>query len=161
MKNYFEDKARKGKEFNVCVFNVPEEEGEDNESNYQNDIKKLKKVFDGKVCIKADDVKVVYRIGTKKPDAKRPFIMKFNSMTKRQEVLTLRNLFCKNKNDEDGDRVFVQPDRTRKEVEERKVLVSELRLRRKNGEEGIGIRNGKIIKFGNPFQGRPQFAWGM
>ena len=52
------------------------------------------------------------------------------------------------------------PDRTKKEIEEQRQLVKELKERRDNGEENIGIRNGKVIQFGNPFRNSPQFCWG-
>lgn len=176
-----ENKARKDKEFNVCVFNIPEGTGEDKETDYKSDIKKLKQVFEGKIEIKPDDIKTVYRIGVKKTDSNkpRPFIMKFNCLSKRKEVLSLRNLFYKKKVEDDierdltdgvegiekqekknGNRVFVHPDRTKKEVEEHRKLVDQLKKRQNEGEENIGIRNGQIIKFGNPFRDRPQFSWG-
>ena len=90
-----ESKARKGKECNVCIFNIPEDYGECEETNYKNDILKLKQIFEGKVVIKPEDTKTAYRIGVKKEDTTkpRPFILKFNSLTKRKEVLALRNLF--------------------------------------------------------------------
>ena len=147
-----ENKARKGKECNVCVFNIPEGTEENDEDNYKKDINKLKQVVEGKVIIKAEDLKTAYRIGTKKSDASpRPFILKFNNLSKHKEVLALRNLFYK-QDEEEGNRVFVHPDRTKKEVEEHRLLVNELKQRKEDGEENIGIRNGKIIKFGNPFR---------
>ena len=157
-----ENKARKGKECNVCVFNIPEGTEENDEDNYKMDINKLKQVFEGKVIIKAEDLKTAYRIGMKKSDvtSPRPFILKFNNLSKRKEVLGLRNLFYKQDQEEEGNRVFVHPDRTKKEVEEHRLLVNELKQRKADGEENIGIRNGKIIKFGNPFRDRPQFSWG-
>lgn len=160
-----ESKARKMKENNVCVFNIPEMSGEDDISNYEKDIGKLRKVFKGKVAIKAEDIKTARRVGIKKQDAAnpRPFIMVFNNPSKRKEVLALRNLCYKeNEGDEEeiGSRVFVHPDRTKKEVEAHKLLVNEMKKRREEGEENLGIRNGKIVKFGNPFRNRPQFNWG-
>ena len=160
-----ETKARKSKESNICIFNIPEGNDENVETNHKKDLVKLKQIFEGKILIKPDDVKTAYRIGSKKENAKypRPFIMKFNSLSKRNEVLALRNLFVKKDNadvKEQGDRVFIQPDRTKKEIEEHQKLVKELKERRDSGEENIGIRNGKIIKFGNPFPDRPQFCWG-
>ncbi len=160
-----ENKIRKEKESNVCIFNIPEtESGENDQDSYNKDIAKLRQLFEGKVEIKAEDIVGVRRIGVKKTDAiyPRPFIIKFRNLSKRKEVLALRNLFFKvNKNEEEaGNRVFVHPDRTKKEVEEHRLLVNELKKRREDGEENIGIKNGKIIKFGNPFRERPQFNWG-
>lgn len=55
--------ARKIKEKNVCVFNIPESEFENEEKNYKDDLNKLQNVLLNKVKINKEDILDVYRKG--------------------------------------------------------------------------------------------------
>ena len=71
--------------------------------------------------------------------------MKLKTQEKRTELLHLKNLMLKH---EGGEiRVYLAPDRTLKQQQEHKKLVAELKERRSRGEEGLVIRNSKIVSF--------------
>ena len=93
--------------------------------------------------------------------------MKHNK-EKRLELLKLRRLkFTKTNESIDGEtsndsleffNIFISPDRTKAEQEQHKKLVLELKERINNGEPGLYIRNGKILKY-QPFRGDAQLFW--
>jgi hypothetical protein len=111
-----------------------------------------------KVKLEKDDVKAMYRIGQKNDSTKpRPIIIKFSSIDTKIEVLKLRNILY---NDLESDhRIFITPDRTRKEQAKHKELTKILKERRLKGEQNLVIRNGKIVQL-QPFRPNPQLYWG-
>ena len=99
----------------------------------------------------------MYRIGTEDSKKPRPLIIKFSSVDMKNEITKLKNIVY---NDEKGEhKLFITPDRTRKEQAEYKELVLKLRERKLNGEQNIGIRNGKIVQL-QPFRPDPRIFWG-
>ena len=153
-----ESMVKKQKQHNVCIFNMPESNDEKDEENYKQDIIKLKSTLNGKIVIEKEDIKSIYRIGIKKNESRpRPLIIKFTNIEKRNEAIKLDDLvYCSN---DIETRIYIQPDKTKKEVEQHRELVRQLKERRANGEENIVIRNGKIISL-VPFRPDPQSLWG-
>ena len=142
---------------NVCVFNVPELESDDAEVKYKRDVEIVKTVLNERVKLEKEDVKAIYRIGTEDSKKPRPLIIKFSSVNKKNEITKLKNIVY---NDEKGEhKLFITPDRTRKEQAEYKELLLKLKERKLNGEQNIGIRNGKIIQL-QPFRPDPRIFWG-
>ena len=88
----------------------------------------------------------------------RPIIIKFTSLEKRSEILSLRNVFYTTK-DNSKIPIYICPDRTIKEQEEHKKLVKQLKERREKGEENIKISNGKIVEYTLPFRANAQSVW--
>ena len=145
------------KQCNVCVFNVPEGEHEKDEENYKQDVLKLKTILNEKIVIDKQDIKSIYRIGVNKNSSRpRPLIIKFTNIEKRNEAIQLTDLIYTSGKNEDI-RIFIQPDKTKKEIEQHKILIQQLRERRANGEENIVIRNGKIISLA-PFRLDPSHS---
>ena len=160
--NEIETKSKKKRINNVCIFNVPEPNNEDEEINYKQDIQNLRKIFENKVPLQMEDLTDVVRLPPNKTKAKssnpRPIIMKFKTIEKRNEILQSRNLILV-ENDITHN-IYVQPDRTKREQEEHKLLRDELKSLREKGEDNIAIRNGKIVYLRTPFRSDPQRFWG-
>ena len=148
-----EKQERERKANNICIFNVPESTKTTLEESYQEDVEHVKYICE-KVEIKKEDVRGLFRIGkTKRLSKPRPIILKLTNEEKKSELLKLRDLKIKDQN------IYIHPDRTKKEQEDHRLLVSQLRERRERGEENLGIRNGKIMTI-LPFRKDPQLFWG-
>ncbi len=152
-----EQAAKDRKALNVCIFNVPESVATNPEEKYKDDIQKFKEIVSGKINIEKEDVKAFYRIGLPSSSKCRPIILKTSNKDWRNNLLKLRNLVYKS--NEDEIRIFINPDRTKKEQESYRKLLSELKQRQANGEQNIGIRNSHIV-FILPFRPNPQTFWG-
>ena len=140
------------KQLNVCIFNLPNSSAETPEARFTDDINKLKLIFKDKIELKSDDVRTAYRIGKSDNISKpRPVILKLTSPNKRTELLKLKNLSYNNNGSEIN--IYLAPDRTLKQQVEHKKLVKILKERRSQGEQGIMIKNGKIVSY------RPPFPW--
>ena len=143
---------------NICVFNIPESDADSLEEQYKEDVKKFKEVISSHVTLEKEDVKAFFRIGRERqPTKARPILLKLSNEDARLKLLKLRNLKF---NDDTGEYdIYINPDRTKKEQDEHRKLLAELRERRSNGEENIIIKNGKIIQV-LPFRQNPQSYWG-
>ena len=135
-----EKKLIEEKSKNLCVFNIPETDDNNSEAE---DRKKLKSIIDPKSEIQKGKIQSISRKGNKSGDKTRPIIIRFNCPKTRLEVLKLRNLVY----EENGKstNIYIHPDRTRRQQQENKLLVAELRNQRSKGEN-VYIRNGKIVK---------------
>ena len=87
----------------------------------------------------------------------RPIIVKFANLETRRKVLALRNLNYKNSGELQN--IYITTDKTKKEQEEHRKLVIELKQRKQKGEDNIVIKNGRIVKM-LPFRANPQSYWG-
>ena len=153
-----EQKSREQKALNVCIFNIPESDADSIEDQYKEDVSKFKEILSNEIVLEKEDVKAFYRIGQEAKSSKpRPIILKLTNEDVRRKLLMLRNLIFTNSSNE--CKVFINPDRTKKEQEAHRKLLSELKERKSKGEENIVIRNGKIIEF-LPFRRNPQLFWG-
>ena len=149
-----EENAKKRKANNICIFNVPESNNENHENRFQEDVKKVKEILNEHVKLKKEDVISLYRIGYAKNSSKpRPIVLKLSNLELKLTILKLRNLKWQDNN------IYINPDRTKKEQEEHRKLLSELHARKAKGEENIMIRNGKIVAR-IPFRPDSQMFWG-
>ena len=62
--------------------------------------------------------------------------------------------------EDDAIKIFISPDRTQQQRDAHKILVNELKRRKKEGEKDIYIRAGEIVKQFSPFRQSPQLFWG-
>ena len=157
-----ETKAKKRKENNVIIFNIPENKTDDNAEDFKQDLIKLKKVFENRVVLEKQDIKAVFRIGTYKsnPTKPRPILMKLSSIDKKEELLKIRNLKFID-DDKQIHKVYVNVDRTKKEQEQYKQLVELLKIKRaENPGKTFGIRGNNVIELSSPFRFDPQKFWG-
>jgi hypothetical protein len=138
--NKLEQRLVASKQMNICIFKLPEANLSDDKKDLIDDVKKLKEIFQNKVSLEKNDVKEIYRIGRKDKSNSRPVIIKLTSVEKKFELLKQTELYY------GKERIFIAPDRTRKQQTDHKKLVAELKKRRLDGEDGLMIRNGKISK---------------
>ena len=153
-----EEKAKKHKTNNVILFNMPEANTGNPDLDAQEDVRKLKQIFIEKIHLKKEDFKKIYRRETlNKGTRPRPIIIQFTQSEKKKEILRLRNLMYV---DEQNNihKIYIQPDRTKREQAEHKLLVLQLKESRKE-DPNLVIRNGKIMK-SMPFRSDPQSIWG-
>ena len=143
------------KKSNVILFKMPEAAQNTPLEAYKTDFKNVLKVIDPNNQFANEDIKDLYRIPCKQ--SPRPIVVKFSSPELKQQVLKMQNLTLKQ--DDTSHRIHAAPDRTKKEQEDHKALVSELRRRRDNGEDSLSIRGGKIVE-NRPFRFKPQDFWG-
>ena len=141
-----EQVARHHKALNICIYNIPESEAESPEQQFSDDISKLEETLAEKdVVLDKTDVKTFFRAGTEKSMSRpRPIIIKLSNQSCRTHLLKLRYLkFIDEQSNE--HRIFINPDRTKKEREQLKQLSTELKAQRANGGQNLVIRNGKIV----------------
>ena len=144
---------------NVIIFKVPESQETEPDKAYQEDFSKVLTAIDPEKNFKRDDIVRFHRLEPKikTTDTIRPIKMTLKNVEIRNNILKLRNIYCKNGNE--VKQIFVAPDRTLQEREIHKKLVTELKERKSNGENDIMIRNGKIVSV-QPFRFKPQDFWG-
>ena len=151
-------KIKEIKMFNVVMFDLPESKKSSAKKAYKDDFIKVMNIIDPDQNLKDGDVTDLYRIGNKEASSTRPLIIRFNSSKLRNDILKLRDLVYTNKKNK-TTKIFIAPDRTREEREERKKLVDEMRRRKANNEDVV-IRNGKVIPR-QPFRYKPREFWGF
>jgi len=147
-----EEEAEKNKrKTNAIVHGLPESSAEDSVDRESDDLGLVSTMLH---AIKCDDVEVnqVVRLG-KRPDStssaeplkSRPLKLVFKTEDQRSQVLkSAKNL----SREEEGvwKGVFIHADLTMKEREVRRKLVSEMKLRKEQGETDLIIAQGKIVK---------------
>lgn len=156
---------REKKKFNVVFFNVPESNSENIEKQDEDDIKMLKEILAGKISLKQDDLSAIFRIprAAKNGNIIRPIIMKVTNLEKKSELLRLRDL--KFSRGGTSGQVFISPDRTKKQQNDHKQKVFEMKaMNEKEMKNGTGkrftIRRGEIVPVVQPFRRATQPSWG-
>ena len=107
---------REKKKFNLCIFNLPESDSSDKETQHKHDIAALKTIFLNKVEILPKDIGDIFRIGERLPNKVRTIIMRFTTLEKRSEILRLRSLVFETETSEKIN-IYVSPDRTKAQQE--------------------------------------------
>ena len=144
---------------NLCIFNIPESEDTEIETKYKHDVSIVQKIIGYKEEIQNDIVRIVRRgVRTSEQARPRPVILTFSTIETRQKVLQMRDVKHTNE-DNTIIPIYISPDRTRKQQEEHRQLVLQLKKRKADGETNIGIRNGRIVAL-QPFRRNPQLYWG-
>ena len=149
-------RQRKRKKLNVILYSLPESTNPNESVAYQEDMLKLKDVLFEKDGFNPEHVKRAYRIGIKSMEKTRPIRIIFTNESTRANVLSMKDLIYKN--DSEIVKLFTNEDRTPMQLEQQKILVQELKMRREEGEEDITIRNGQIVRK-QPFRPSPQTVW--
>ena len=96
-------------------------------------------------------IKNIVRLGKKEEDRTRLLKVTLESVKNKREILMKAK---KLREAERWERVFVTPDLTPKERQQNKELREELKQRTKDGEEGLVIRRGKIVKLQTSQEGQ-------
>ena len=90
--------------------------------------------------------------------------MKLNSIQKKVEIIKLRNLQYETKDSAGAEAtipIYACPDRTKKQQEENRKLVQELKQRREEDKDSkyiIDYKLKKVVRF-VPFRSKSQFYW--
>ena len=146
-----ENLARERKALNVCMFNIPESKNDNKDIQFVDDLNKIKTLLVDKVNLKKEDLKAFRRVQTKANVQCRPLILKLTNKEIREKILNLRNL--EYKEDNVITKIYVNPDRTKAEIEAYKKLRQELLEHRRNANEDevFAIRGNKVVNL-QPFR---------
>ena len=146
---------------NICFFNVPESKSNDPVTEAKEDSEILQIILKNKVELKRADIKTMFRAGQKQDNKTRPIIMKLTTNQKKMDIIKLRNLEYEIKDTSGTEAVisiYVSPDRTKKQQEENRKLVQELKQKREEDKENKYIIDHKLQKV-VPFRPKSQFYW--
>ena len=149
-----EEQARiESKRNNLIIYGLPETESTKEKQKFS-DFNTVKDLYQERVIIKDTDIVDLQRIGKAKEDAHRPLRIIFKENDLRNEVLKnnkylkleLENFKeCACKFPGNHIHIYVTDDKTKKQQETDKQLREELKQKRKDGENDLIIRNGKIV----------------
>ena len=135
-----EDKERR--KLNIIITNVAESNAESAEER--------RDVDEAEICemlnyIGVEDIQITHSCRLGRPSSTYPRLLRISVTDFRLKVLILRRA----KRLKESDRwkgVYMMPDLTLKEREERKKLLGQLKIRKEAGEENLSIFKGKSIK---------------
>ena len=140
----------------MIYFNIPESSNDEIEDRIKHDYQCLGEIY-GYNVVKTDHISNLFRVG-KKTERSRPLIVKFNDQIIKENYVKLS--FGKKltlKQNQEIINVSATHDKTKKQRDHYKKLSSELKERKENGEENVGIRNNKIVtNFQNQTRGTKQ-----
>ena len=144
------------KKGNLIYFNIPESSNDEIEDRIKYDYQCLREIY-GSNIVKTDHISNLFRVG-KKTERSRPLIVKFNDQTIKENYVKLS--FGKKltlKQNREIINVSATHDKTKKQRDDYKKLSTELKERKENGEENVGIRNNRIVtNFQNQTRGTKQ-----
>ena len=138
----------KRRQWNLIIYNVPEEDSSDSVLRKAKD----KEFFDSLIhSIGVGSVEVVdiVRLGARSPGKIRPLRVHFGNMEHRKTVLAnARKL--RDSTSSIYKKVYINPDLSKKQREAQWKLRQELARRKEGGETGIVIRRGHIVSQTRP-----------
>lgn len=137
---------RSEKKNNVIIFGLPEPPADSSVEDGDGPLEDVLCAVD----VSNDCVESISRIGFKRKDSgkNRPLKLRFRNNEDKQKCL--RNARKLNEH-RMFQKVFIRPDLTHAQLEHRKLLHEELKIRQNAGEK-VMIRNGRIIQQGQPPQ---------
>ena len=140
-----EDKVREKKKNKMVMYNIAESNKEESEDRIKEDKEKCKEIIEGILGVRDSDIQQVIRLGKKQENTSRPRPLLIKLKEEKIKHLVLKRAKkLKDEREEKYRKVFINRDMTPQEMEEEKKLVEELKTRRRNGEEGWFIKNGKL-----------------
>ena len=144
-----EERDRENRKLNLCIHNFPEP----NEPS-QNDCENLKGFISSKLNFPKEtlssEIESLRRIGALSGGGRpRSIILKIKSLQLRRDILAKTHLL-KDHRTQDGKKIFIQPDMTRMQQEERKNLNSQLYDELRMVGKNVTIKRGQIIETGVP-----------
>lgn len=148
VKHLSEQERRK---FNLMIFRVRESNSEEANDRIKYDTDKFNEIMDKDLGLGTNNsIHAITRIGKRirGNDDTRPMRVTMKTVEDRKRVLDRIRELRSNKDDKIVD-IFIQPDLSQDEREERKKLRAELISRREAGEKDLSIRRGRIWKQGS------------
>ena len=151
-----EEKLIESKKCNLIFFKVPECPAENPGERMKKDYEVLNEAYNQKFA-KNTDIDACFRVG-KKTDSVRPLIVSFKNEEIKKTMLSQgRELSIKRNNEE--IRIYSSIDRTQKQREQHKLLVETMKSRKENGEDNLGIKNGRIVENFQKIGGPTRVRW--
>ena len=145
------------KKCNIVYYNVPESSKNESADRMKDDFDLIKKSY-SETDIAHTDVTSIFRVGKKDDNKARPVVVKYINLETKKRILNgsenLKLLF-----NNESINIYVSVDRTPKQREEHKKLVTELKQRRDGGETDIVIRNDKIVRNFRKINGTTKIRW--
>lgn len=136
LKNQLSNTQKQLKKYNIFVYGVDEKE---------TDLKNVVEIIKNKLNInfEAYDIRDILRIGKKLENKTRPILVELSSYNKKLEIL-------KNSGNLKGTGLYVCPDLTQQELEERKILIENLKAARAKEYSAKIVKN-KLVVNGESF----------
>ena len=145
------------KKCNIVYYNVPESSKNESADRMKDDFDLITKSY-SETAIAHTDVTSIFRVGKKDDNKARPIVVKYINLETKKRILNgSENLKLLYNNE--SINIYVSVDRTPKQREEHKKLVTELKQRRDGGETDIVIRNDKIVRNFRKINGTTKIRW--
>ena len=145
------------RKWNLIVFNIPEPKSREPSQRKAEDRETLNAIMKD-IGVGSVDIAEVVRLGAITVNKIRPLRVQFTNLSHRRSVLAnAKRLRDSSSGVFKG--IYINPDLSVKERQAQRELRLELTRRKQNGESGIFIRGGRIIKFTrteNHIYGHPQ-----
>ena len=145
------------RKWNLIVFNIPEPKSREPSQRKAEDRETLNAIMKD-IGVGSVDIAEVVRLGVITVNKIRPLRVQFTNLSHRRSVLAnTKRLRDFSSGVFKG--IYINPDLSVKERQAQRELRLELTRRKQNGESGIFIRGGRIIKFTrteNHISGHPQ-----
>ena len=132
------------RKWNLIVFIVPESKAIESSQRKTEDREFFNSLIDD-IGVNLVDVIDVVRLGAKTPNKLHSLRVQFNNLGHRRLVLANAKKLCDSSSDVFKG-IYINPDLSVKERQAQRKLRSELARRKENGESGIFIRGGCIVK---------------
>ena len=146
---------RESRKCNIIVHNIPESKKPEVKERREEDTMEVKRLFEDGLGLEELEIQSIVRLGKKMQDKNRLMKVTVGSVKTKREILSNTK---KLKNAENWSRVFITPDLTPKERDRSRTLREELKRRKDEGEEGLVIRRGLIVKVNQESVSTPSTA---
>ena len=153
-----EYRERENRKCNLILHNIPESKEIDAGVRRDDDIQVITDVFKEGLGVDQFEIQSSVRLGRKSDEGKNRLMkVTVDSVKTKREILSNAK---KLKNYEKWSRVFITPDLSPKQRERSRALREELKRRQGEGEEGLMIRKGEIVKALQGYSGSPPASQG-
>ena len=140
---------------NLVIYNIAESWKEDPKEREKHDTDIVNYIFYNGIQVENYNIKKILRLGKKSEnpdenDKPRPVLVKLtNSQEKWNIIRNAKNLKYA---EEEMKQISITPDYNKEDQEKQKILIKDLKEKRRNGEHDWHIRNGQLVYLGNQAQ---------
>ena len=145
IRNLEEEREIERRKCNLIIYGVPEPTSAELEDKLEEEYAYICEAYKKTVSFERGHIKDMFRLGKKQQEKDRPLLIKFHDEDSKMEVLKASG-DLKLKINHEVIKVYAANDMTQKQRSEFKKLKQELKTRKDNGEEDIGIRGNKVVK---------------
>ena len=144
------------KKKNVIYFGIPETSNDSAAERMKHDYKRLEEAYGQ--TIEHTEILTMFRVGKKEPNKTRPLVIKFSDIELKKNYLK-KSGDLKIKHGNEIIPVYASINRTEKQHEKHKKLVTELKARKEAGEQNLVIRGEKIIENFQKYTSAQKATW--